>query len=961
MTSLKQGSAESQERLSPRKCVMFLFNLVIEDWHSSLLRFTLRFLPLRRNHSRRIISFSFSSPKNCNLNSISPRNKVVRKLCRPPPTIFHQKASSRRSAGRQRPYPSHCSAFHQKAVDNRSRATARTSADLQRRRSSRKSSALLTPAKGKRCTVETKFRRLDEEEELTPIIHVQSENSGFTTSVTLTEVNYDVWSQIMEMQIAGREKLEYIMGKTQFPQETDASYAKWYAENQKVKGWLLTTMSLDIMKRYIRLHESQLFSLNQRPFSTKQTGHPLSTYYGDLVEIFQELDHRDRTIMKDPDDVISYRKSFERLRVHIFLNGLDAEFEQVRGEILRKDPILDLEEAYAYVRRDSVRRTTLNSEVDRVKTSAMVARRAKPKTARPTSPNSYQNQTSGSQNRSYEVGTTKLERICTHYGEIGHTKERYYELIGYPECRNSEWIIDSGATDHMAFDNYHVKSMKPSEQHIVSTANGHSNLEDNWLGHSSFGYLKKLFPTLFAKLSISEFKCDVCELAKSHRVPFQISMNRSSAPFMIIHFDVWGPVKIVSLNDKRWFVSFIDDHTQRKNHHLLEVVHASLFEAHMSASYWGEAIATAAYLINRIPSSVLQFKTHLSVLHKTISSPAVPNLPPKKGYHCYHPPSQKLYVTLDVGENTIELKTLYHQLDILDTTSGQYSDYGCGHQNDTNQHDSQDGERQDQMEVMLSESQLPSSPLHNVPIDQLPSESESMSKPQNSTWEVVDLPVGKTPVGCRWYLPLNIKPMAPLKVIGNDPEEKKSLQSCLAKEFEMKDLGYLKYFLGIEVSRSKEGIFLSQRKYALDLLKKIGMTACSPVSTPMEENLKLGIHSDQVLANKERYQRLVGRLMYLAHTRPDLAYVLSVTSPLKLYCDNKAARDIAHNPVQHDRTKHVEVDRHFIKEKLEARIIEVPHVRFEDQLTDVLTKAVSYRAFNKCLDKLGISDIYAPT
>ncbi|XP_068650649.1 uncharacterized protein [Aristolochia californica] len=249
-------------------------------------------------------------------------------------------------------------------------------------------------------------------------------------------------------KLRDEKKLEYIMGKTPFPQETDASYAKWYAENQKVKGWLLTSMSPDIMKRYIRLRtaceisnalkkafydgsdESQLFSLNQRAFSTKQTGHPLSTYYGDLVEIFQELDHRDRTIMKDPDDVIAYRKSVERLRVHIFLNGLDAEFEQVRGEILRKDPILDLEEAYAYVRRDFVRRTTLNSEVDRVETSAMVARRAKPKTARPTGPNSYQNRTSGSQNRSYEVGTTKPERICTHCGEIGHTKERCYELIG---------------------------------------------------------------------------------------------------------------------------------------------------------------------------------------------------------------------------------------------------------------------------------------------------------------------------------------------------------------------------------------------------------------------------------------------------------------------------------------------------------------------------------------------------
>ncbi|RVW37423.1 Retrovirus-related Pol polyprotein from transposon RE1 [Vitis vinifera] len=55
-------------------------------------------------------------------------------------------------------------------------------------------------------------------------------------------------------------------------------------------------------------------------------------------------------------------------------------------------------------------------------------------------------------------------------------------------------------------------------------------------------------------------------------------------------------------------------------------------------------------------------------------------------------------------------------------------------------------------------------------------------------------------------------------VTGNDPEERKALQNYLSREFEMKDLGHLKYFLGIEVSRSSEGIFLSQRKYALDLL-----------------------------------------------------------------------------------------------------------------------------------------------
>ncbi|KAK3009717.1 hypothetical protein RJ639_014570 [Escallonia herrerae] len=115
-------------------------------------------------------------------------------------------------------------------------------------------------------------------------------------------------------------------------------------------------------------------------------------------------------------------------------------------------------------------------------------------------------------------------------------------------------------------------------------------------------------------------------------------------------------------------------------------------------------------------------------------------------------------------------------------------------------------------------------------------------------------------------------------VTGNDPEEREALQGHLSREFKMKDLGPLKYFLGIEVSRSKKGIFLSERKYALDLLRETCMLTCQPVDTPVEEGLKLRIESNQVPVDKGRYQRLVGRLMYLAHTRPDLDYALGIVS-----------------------------------------------------------------------------------
>ena len=90
-------------------------------------------------------------------------------------------------------------------------------------------------------------------------------------------------------------------------------------------------------------------------------------------------------------------------------------------------------------------------------------------------------------------------------------------------------------------------------------------------------------------------------------------------------------------------------------------------------------------------------------------------------------------------------------------------------------------------------------------------------------------------------------------VTGNDPDERKALQSYLSSKFEMKDLCHLKYFLGIEVSRFDKGIFLSQRKYALDLLQETGMSACQPADTPVEEGLKLFVETNQVPIDKGRY------------------------------------------------------------------------------------------------------------
>ena len=88
---------------------------------------------------------------------------------------------------------------------------------------------------------------------------------------------------------------------------------------------------------------------------------------------------------------------------------------------------------------------------------------------------------------------------------------------------------------------------------------------------------------------------------------------------------------------------------------------------------------------------------------------------------------------------------------------------------------------------------------------------------------------------------------------------------------------------------------------------------------------------------------------------------ITVEIPIKLYRDNKAAINISHNPVQHDKTKHIEVDRHFIKEKIEKGMICMTYIPTREQLVDIFTKGLQKSSFEDFICKLDIINIYDPT
>ena len=303
-------------------------------------------------------------------------------------------------------------------------------------------------------------------------------------------------------------------------------------------------------------------------------------------------------------------------------------------------------------------------------------------------------------------------------------------------------------------------------------------------------------------------------------------------------------------------------------------------------------------------------------------------------------------------------------------------------------------------------------------------------------------------------------------IIGSDTVGIHDIKTHLGTCFEMKDLGPLRYFLGIEVNSSSSGYSLSQVKYASDLISRAGLIDNKAVDTPLELNVKLRSTDGELVSNPTLYRQLVGGLIYLTITRPDISYVVHVVSqfmtsprtvhfaavlrilryvrgtmhqgllmssssklelnaysdsnwvgdvtdrrsitgfciflgdsliswksekqtvvarssaeaeyralvdttskiiwlrrllevmgvaipsPTPLHCDSKRAIQIAHNDVFHERTKHIEIDCHFIRHWLRDGVIVLPFIPSQLQVADFFTKSHSTIRFRYLVSKL---------
>ncbi|EOY08066.1 Uncharacterized protein TCM_022381 [Theobroma cacao] len=319
----------------------------------------------------------------------------------------------------------------------------------------------------------------------------------------------------------------------------------------------------------------------------------------------------------------------------------------------------------------------------------------------------------------------------------------------------------------------------------------------------------------------------------------------------------------------------------------------------------------------------------------------------------------------------------------------------------------------------------------------------------NGTWSIVPLPSNCNVIGYKWVYKVKLNADGNVErykarlvvkgynqIKGFDHQDtfnpvgqrnnKSDVKEFLKSEFKLKDLGKVKYILGLEITRSLEGISICQRKYALDLMEEQGLLGTKLVLSQFTE--KPGIHhlaaahrvlkyikkapgqgilmkskcnlrifgysdsdwagcldtrksvtgycifvGDSLVSWKSKKQSVMARNSAKAECRSMAAtcceiiwlrslmadFGINHSETVNLYSDSQSAIQISKNHVLHEKTKHIEMDCHFIRDKVLARLINPLHISTQSQLSDIFTKALQPRQFYNLLNKMNVHDIHS--
>ncbi|GJR21169.1 NSP-interacting kinase 1-like protein [Tanacetum coccineum] len=446
---------------------------------------------------------------------------------------------------------------------------------------------------------------------------------------------------------------------------------------------------------------------------------------------------------------------------------------------------------------------------------------------------------------------------------------------------------------------------------------------------------------------------------------------------------------------------------ERKHRHLLDTARDIKIHANLPNKFWGDFVLAATYLINKMPMKILDWKSPFEVLHGIIPSfehlrtigclcyaavtkPYKDKFKPR-GNRCVmigYPPGQKGYKLYD-----LHTKEIFYSRDVIFkedvfpfneiVSKPLMSSIPTYH--------SLVWEKDD-FEFQLAEAETEEQHVE--------AETEEPHAKADTKEQPAELETEQQTEASVQQEPLVLNPRRSTKT------EIGKVKKALDDKFTIKDLGLARYFLGIELCRTEHGTYLHQRKYVLDLQQDVGLTAGKSATFHLPQNLKLSLDKGSPLKAPDSYKRLVGILLYLSMTRTDISYAVQPLSqfisapkepqmqaalhllrylkgtiskglfyhvqpqlkvadkeashfqvPITLFCDNKAAQQIVVNSCFHERTKHLDIDCHFTRDKVQEGFLQTAYIPTNLELADIITKALGEKQHSFLSSKLGFTKV----
>ncbi|XP_073137802.1 uncharacterized protein [Henckelia pumila] len=798
--------------------------------------------------------------------------------------------------------------------------------------------------------------------QLDPLTLQQSNHPGLVLVSKLFDGNnYGQWSRAIRIALSAKNKTGFINGTIKAPKTTDDKFLAWERCNHMVLSWILHAVQSDIVAsiiyaenafdvwndlhdRFSQGNDARIFEIH-REITEHQQGHQsVSLYYTKLKALWDELGSYYDPIACTCGSVKAIAEREEKEKVMQFLMGLNDTFSTIRGSIFLITPLPDTRKAHALVLQHEIQLEVTTNREHTGYNANFTQQRVQNRSLQVNEANSHRRP------------STDQPLKCSHCDLDGHTIDRCFYIHGFPPGHR-----------------YHGKNVKPKGKKNIKPPSV-SNIESKFFTPTEYDQIKALLrkengnhePLVNTSGTDSLLTHSMWILdsgATDHVSRYPPTSNKLAAKHPTVQLPNGGHAPIHSIGfmqlckditiDDVLYVPNFSDSTTKKTiglgrqsnglYYLILHQHPHLSNTIRHAckdSKWVEAMQTeiSALEANKtwslmpLPSGhrsigckwVFKIKYHSNgTIERYKARLIAKGFTQREGidYHETFAPVAKL----TTFRCMLALGAIHdwklHQMDVQnvflhgDLTEEVYMRLppGLHRQGESlvcRLHKSLYGLKEASREWFHKFL----SAITTFGFKQSQADHYLFTKVCENSFTAILLYVDD------------------MVITGNNQEAIDNVKAFLASCFKLKDLGLLKYFLGIEIARSKMGISLNQRKYTVDILQEAGLLGAKPAKFPMEQSLKLTPTEGDLLNNPTHY-------------RPR----------------GKAAMHIAANPVFHERKKHIEIDCHFIRERIEKGDIKTAYVSSEHQVADIFTKALGQVSFHTLTRKLGILDIHAPT